>query len=535
MRQSLLAALSLAALTLPTLAADIDAASRVDAVTLYSDAALVTRVTDVELPAGPSRLVFRGLPAGVDPASLRLSGAGDTQLSLGAVDVRKAPAVPGESALDAQLKALRAERAEAQVKIDALAAKLAMTERYSQAGPDKFGDTGMKLDDWSAAWETVGAALAKTGEDLRKAHAAAEEIDARIKSLEAARPAPSIQGAAREVTADVEAPAAGRFRLALTYRVGGARWTPAYDAHLTTGANDGKPRLELARRAIVTQSTGEDWTDVALTLAAFRATGATSAPEVVPQIISFYEPPVPLAAGAEKAAPRAAAPPPAGLVMAQQAPAQIEATAYQANFIAPGRVSLASDGSAKNIALTSQSPSADLSWRMAPALDPRAFLSVHYVNGEEAPLLPGPIALYRDGALIGQGRLPLVAPHEASDLGFGVDERVTVQRLPVKRKENEPTWFGQTKVETREFKTTVRNLHDFPIHAVVTDQTPYSENSAIVVELLPLTTPPDEKDPDGKRGLLRWRFDVAPNESKEIRLAYRMKWPADREVNVPAP
>ncbi len=170
---------------------------------------------------------------------------------------------------------------------------------------------------------------------------------------------------------------------------------------------------------------------------------------------------------------------------------------------------------------------------MAPALDPRAFLSAHYVNGEEAPLLPGPVAIYRDGALVGQERLALVAPHEAGDLGFGADERVTVTRAPVKRKENEPGWFGQTKVETREFRTLVHNLHDFPIHAVVTDQAPFSENSAIVVELLPQTTPPDEKDPDGKRGLLRWRFDLGPDASKEIRLAYRMKWPADRDVTVP--
>ena len=149
--------------------------------------------------------------------------------------------------------------------------------------------------------------------------------------------------------------------------------------------------------------------------------------------------------------------------------------------------------------------------------------------------MPGAVALYRNGELIGQGRLPLVAPHEGGDLGFAADERVMVRREPVRRKENEPGWFGRTKVETREFKTTLRNLHDFPVHAVVTDQTPYSENSAIVVELLPQTTPPDEKDPAGKRGLLRWRFDLAPGESRDIALAYRMKWPADREVIDPGP
>jgi uncharacterized protein (TIGR02231 family) len=536
-------ALSLVALAVaaPALGAEIDAASRIDSVTLYPDAAVVTRVAEIALPAGESRLVFHGLPGGLDPATLRIGGEGDARLVLGAVDVRKTPAAIGDNSFDAQVKALRAERAAAQVKIDALAAKQAMTQLYAQSGPDKQGEKGLKPEDWNTAWDAVGAALARNGEALREARAAGEEIDARIRALEAARPAPAPKGAARDVAVDVEAPAGGKFRLAVTYRVAGARWTPAYEAHLTTGGKDGKPQLELSRRAVVTQATGEDWTEVVLTLAAFRATGAVAAPEPVPQVIAFYEPPVarPVAAEARGAAIDAAPPPPnapapaPALAKAETRQAQLQSGAYQASFVAPGRVSLAADGSAKNVALASQSPQAELVWRIAPALDPRAFLSVHYVNGEEAPLLPGPVAIYRDGALVGQERLPLVAPHEAGDLGFGADERVTVQRAPVKRKENEPSWFGQTKVETREFKTIVRNLHDFPIHAVVTDQTPFSENSAIVVESLSQTTPPDEKDPDGKRGLLRWRFALGPNESKEIRLAYRMKWPADREVVVP--
>ncbi len=320
----------------------------------------------------------------------------------------------------------------------------------------------------------------------------------------------------------------------LNYRVAGARWTPAYDARLDTA---GKPHLELIRRAQVSQRTGEDWSDVYLSLAAFPAAGGTEAPKVDPQIIEFIPSPVAIPAGAApqaKAASTLAAAPSPAPMRAAEAQARIDAGAYQATFRAPGKVSLASDGATKNISLSTQQPEAALSWRISPALDPRAFLSAHFVNGEEAALLPGQVSIYRDGDMVGRSRIAFAAPGDTLDLGFGPDDRVTVLRAPVKRKENEPSLFGQTKTETREVKTTVRNLHDFPVHAVVTDQTPYSENSAISVELLGQTTPPDEKAPDGKQGLLRWRFDLAPNESKELRLAYRMKWPADRDVVVPA-
>ena len=90
--------------------------------------------------------------------------------------------------------------------------------------------------------------------------------------------------------------------------------------------------------------------------------------------------------------------------------------------------------------------------------------------------------------------------------------------------------MGQTKTEVREFKTSVKNLHDFPVRVTVIDQVPISENTAISVEQLPQTTPPTEKQVADKRGVMSWSFDLAPGETKEVRLAYRMKWPADREV-----
>src|SRR5208282_5503700 len=116
------------------------------------------------------------------------------------------------------------------------------------------------------------------------------------------------------------------------------------------------------------------------------------------------------------------------------------------------------------------------------------------------------------------------------DLGFGGDDKVRVDRAPVNRKENEPTWYNQTKIETREFKTNVKNLHDFPVQVQVIDQLPVSENAAITVELLPATTPPTEKQVGDKRGVMSWTLELAPSEAKDIRLAYRLKWPADREV-----
>ena len=94
MRKLLLASTALASLACGTAgAADIEARSRIDAVSVHPDAALVTRTFNIELPDGASTVTLRGLPFVLDPASLRVSGSGGAAISIGAVEARVAPAL----------------------------------------------------------------------------------------------------------------------------------------------------------------------------------------------------------------------------------------------------------------------------------------------------------------------------------------------------------------------------------------------------------------------------------------------------------
>ncbi len=482
---------------------------------------------------------------GLDPSSLRIAAAAETKISLGSIDAQVAPGGAGatNNELETRLSALRDRREAKQVDIDALGAKQAMMTRFAESGPEKLSPESKPLDigQWNSAWDVVGAAYAKVGEELRVARKAARELDDEIKALESARQPLVGRRAARDVAVDVETPTAGKARFSLTYRVAGANWTPVYDARLETAGANAKPALEIVRRAAIAQRTGEDWTDVALSVSTTRTAGAVAAPSLDPQRIAFFEPPVVFAE--QKAAPRARAlendgarapaspmPTAAAAIEASETSTRVESDAYQATFVAPGRISAASDGSNKLVRLSAQNAEAALTYAVAPKLDPHAFLSAHFSNGETAPLLPGVVALYREGAYVGQGRMPMLTPGDSADLGFGADDRVRVEYAPVKNKENEPTWYGQTKTQTREFKTQVRNLHDFAVRAVVTDQAPFSENTAITVEILPQTTTPSEKQVGDKRGVMSWTLDLQPSETKEVRLAYRLKWPADREI-----
>jgi uncharacterized protein (TIGR02231 family) len=536
----------------PAWAGEIVAASKIDAVTVYPDAAIILRVAQVDLPSGESRLIFKNLPLALDPASIRLEGEGSAKITLGAVDAEVAPADIGvpDNSIEAKLQSLRAEREGWQSTVDALNAKRAMIMRFSQSGPEKLSSEAKPLDvgQWSAAWDAVAVGLAKLGDDLRPALAKTRQLDEQIKALEAQRQNPTqAKGATRSAIVTISADSQTQARFKLSYRIGGDGWRPSYDAALET--TSGAKSLSLTRRANLAQHTGEDWTDVALAVSTARVARASDIPDVDPLKIDFWQPPVAMSkrnadtagdlrldqslGGAQVsgvARPMALAAAPPAPRPAEQAASQLEAGAYSAEFKVPGRISLASDGAQKSFVLARLNSDPTILVKTAPGLDQTAYLQAHFVDTEEAPILPGEVALHRDGAFVGESRIAFVAPGDGIDLGFGADDKIKIQRAPVNRKENEPTWYNQSKIETREFKTTVKNLHDFAVKVQVIDRLPISENTAITVEMLSTTTTPTEKQVGDKRGVMSWTLDLAPNEAKDIRLAYRMKWPSDRDV-----
>ena len=351
-------------------AAETELASRIDQVTVYPDGAVVTRLGKTELLQGASQIVLRGLPAAIDPASIRVEGKGNGAFSVGAVDVRLAPgeAKPVlDAVIEGKLKTLREEKDRLAGQIGAIEAKRSTIERFGQVGPDKLGPDrkALPVADWPAVFDAIGTALVKVNEELRGVRTRAADVEGEIAALERARPQPGRPGAPRrDIAIAVEAaqPVAAEF--AVSYRVASANWTPVYEARLTTAD---KPEISLVRRAELRQRTGEDWSDVALTLSTTRSTGGTRAPELPPMQVMFFEPPELYQSRQHTGAAPAQTPPSPRAMKAQEddaaeaAPGQQEATvatavveagAYQASFQVPGRATIPQDGSSKAVILT---------------------------------------------------------------------------------------------------------------------------------------------------------------------------------------
>ncbi len=265
---------------MPAKAANIEATSAVDAVTVYPDGASVTRAVKFDLPAGDNTLVLKDFPLTLDTSSLRVEGEAGARLTIGAVDTRPPRAAPPVNLpeLDKRIEALKDERGNLQGAIAAATARRKFAERFAQASPAGIGEKGeaRPIADWRAAFAAVADEVATANTAIRDAQRKQRDIDREVARLESDR---AIKPPNRlEVRIDLAAAAATSATLRVSYTVRAARWTPLYDVRLDTGTKDRKPALELVRRAEITQTTGEDWSDVALSVSTVRSARRGSPP-----------------------------------------------------------------------------------------------------------------------------------------------------------------------------------------------------------------------------------------------------------------
>ncbi len=237
----------------------------VTAVVVYSDRARVTRTASVGL-SGTQKVELPLLMDSVDTGSIRVEASGG---QLQRVDIQRVPSneLPiGEAQkLISAIDALDVKLSEVREQLRANNAVLGSLQRLTASSPPPPEDRPeprLTSTGWVAAIGFVGskgAALQAKARELGIKQRALEEE--RRELAEKAQ----LLGAQRQrsgvrVVATVSG--SGSAKLALTYVVGSSRWYPSYDLQLLP--DTGKVLVSFS--GLVSQESGEDWSDAQLTL-----------------------------------------------------------------------------------------------------------------------------------------------------------------------------------------------------------------------------------------------------------------------------
>jgi uncharacterized protein (TIGR02231 family) len=512
---------------------DIEVASVIDRVTVFQSGAEVTRVGQVAVPAGAHRLIVPGLPAGIDPARLQLSVADDA-VRLGSLLLEEIhegePVSTDERRLQSELEELLYQRQEISDRIAAANTQLQLLTSLAD-GSVGGQQASLAMAELNGLLQTLSTSSIEARQVVRDANRelAVKDQEIEQKKFELEQVA-TRRRTGQVLTVAVESSATTATEVAVTYPVGQARWSWAYEARLDTTARN----LVLKRDVSVIQASGEDWSDVAVTITTARPSQNTQTPQLGSLLVDFYRP-------QPEFERRSTA------LIAQDAPvdsveeavvtgsfirrnASVAATQYLVSFEIPGRVSIAADSQPRILPIDQRGMPVELVTRAVPEFDTNAYLEARFTLESSEPLQAGLMQLYRDGAFI--GRRP-VQPFQSGDeinLPFGQDERVRVEVFPEQEASRDGGTFRRSAVEDQRVRYQLTSFHNSAIDLEVLARIPVAQNDAIEVEIGDGATPADEQDVEGNRGVLRWARQARPGQPIEIRHYYSIRYPQDETL-----
>jgi hypothetical protein len=255
-------------------------------VTVFSDRARVKRRGRVAGASGIAAVRFPGLPGAAEPDSIRVSVAGGRVLRVEAAPRERKRATVAQAArlldlLDAvadRLAEIDDRRANDDWEVQFLkqvapAPFVPEEKREGRKVPASDVASWMTaLDFFGARSRAAGGRVIRLEGDRRGLIRERDRLMADYKALDSG----GLTDRIVEVVAIVEL-ARPDAELELEYFIPGARWTPAYDLHYASAR--GQIRIETA--AVVRQTTGEDWTDAALSFSTAMPGRGIDAPELL--------------------------------------------------------------------------------------------------------------------------------------------------------------------------------------------------------------------------------------------------------------
>ena len=541
-RNSVLGILALAAGAGQALAADITADLRIDRVTVYRQGAVVTREGEVAVPAGSNRLIVRGVPAGIDSKTLRVTIEGGS-VQLGGVEITQINegnfVSEAERELRRKIELMGDQRGAVQ---DAIATEQTQLKLLDALAANPAGSTtrpaAVDAPNLASILATMSTSANGARKRMRDAAIQLRTIDHELERLKADLGKVATHSKqSTEVRVGAEANSAAIAKVAVAYTVADAGWDWIYQARLDTG----KRRISLDRQGSAQQGSGEDWKGVELTLTTALPAADVATP-VLGSLLVDLRAPEPAAKSRQVDAlmggvvvGAAQAPAPVGdleeiAVTGARRPAAASSTDYVAEYKIPSRVSLLADREPRLYPIAEDGFDVDLVARVVPSASRAAHLEAVFKYQEQLPIEAGQLQLYRDGDYVGAADIPAFLPGAEVRMPFGSDERI---RIAIRDEQAQSGQRGlinkQTIKETRQ-RFNVTSYHPTPISVEIVNRIPVSRNSDIHVEVLKGATEPSARDFEGKPGVFLWRLDAQPQKTISVRHYYSIQYPSGRQL-----
>ena len=374
-----------------------------------------------------------------------------------------------------------------------------------------------------------------------------EEIRKRITTL--ATVVPVKQRPYGQVFLQVMCKRSGEIPVDLSYYTTMAGWTAVYDVRVNSKTN----KVKLVYKASLTQTSGVDWKKTKLTLSTGTPNFGVTAPILTPWYLQLYVP------GIYTDLQRRAAQGNATRNMVQsyyddkslsevvvtdgygqykkvaeeksidpstlQQYTTLNEGQLNTNFEIDLPYDIESDGQLHSVTIKDQEISCVLKNYAVPRIDKDAYLLAEVADWQNLDLLPGDANIIMDDTYIGKSTIDPNTTADTLNLSLGRDKRIAVKRSVVKELSSLKT-TGKESKQTFTYEIIVKNNKLTDVNLLLKDQYPLSTIKEVIVAL----------EEDGaamvnpETGVLTWKIDLKPGESKKVRFTYTVRYPKDKKI-----
>jgi uncharacterized protein (TIGR02231 family) len=325
---------------------------------------------------------------------------------------------------------------------------------------------------------------------------------------------------------------AGKVDFDINYLTNNANWKPFYDLR----ANSISEPIEMMYKAQVAQKTGIDWKQVRLTLSSGNPNQNNQAPLLNAWFLRYGAPNNYGYLQNSDAVANRLQGGIAGIQVQEDDVMRKDKSISNYTTVQENQLNISfdidipydilSNGKAHSVALKEINLPATYKYYAAPRIEKEGFLLAEISDYSKYNLLPGEANIIFEGMYVGKTN---INPNQTSDtlnLSMGRDKKMAIKREKVVDKSG-TKFLSSKKEQTFTYDITIRNNKKEMVDLLLKDQYPLSSDKEIEIEL---------KESDGAKintetGILTWNLKLKPNETKVIRISYKVKYPKDKIID----
>jgi len=513
--------------------------AKVNAVTVYFNAAEISQTANLNLPAGTHEIVIKNVANYLNentvqigaPSSLTVLSTQFTNDYISEYDIdESSPAIKkvrdSIKIVQKELDRLNNTRTSEMKTIEIL-------DRNQQVYGANTGLSVTELMKMVEYYKTKRTEISNTIDVLNEREKKLSDLLTKLNTKLEINSNKEEKNATGKLVLQVMNQTAGAVTLDVSYLTNNARWSPFYELRADNIASP----VNMLYKAQIVQNTGVDWRKVKLTLSSGIPNQNNQAPIINPWFLAYQQ--------IYPAAPQAKAKANYDLkeevinsaisLRGKVSGLQVTSSVSDYTMINENQLHISfdidipydilSNGKTHSVSLKEIKLPATYKYYAAPKLDKESFLLAEISDYGKYNLLKGEANIIFEGMYVGK---TLVNPGQTSDtlnLSMGRDKKVVITREKVVDKSG-VKFLSTKKEQAFTYDITIRNNKKESVLLKLEDQYPLSSDKEIEIEL---------KQKDGAKvnsetGLLSWELQLKPSETKKIRISYTVKYPKDKII-----